>query len=153
MVHELALDGSVVRLTNLSLPDDSDNSQVRMLHQICIFIVLNFFSLVSGYKGQIGDSVLCWGCEQAAKVIRKFGQGWACWHKGEYSRDCSSVSITQEICRFSFSLISSLVPSLVPASFPFSQPSFLGLGTRFLCLKFWSTELWSYRLLVCPMMS
>ena len=59
MVHELALDGSVVRLTNLSLPDDSDNSQVRMLYQICIFIVSNYFSLVSGYKGQIGDSVLC----------------------------------------------------------------------------------------------
>lgn len=31
MVRELAVDGSVVRLTSLSLPDDgSDKSQVRM---------------------------------------------------------------------------------------------------------------------------
>jgi len=48
MVHELALDGTVVRLSSLSLPDDSDNSQVCMhssnLHisLISIFFCFNF---------------------------------------------------------------------------------------------------------------
>ena len=60
MVHELALNGSVVKLSSLSLPDDSDNSQVCMhSSNLHISLISIFFALISGYKGQFGDSVLC----------------------------------------------------------------------------------------------
>lgn len=113
IVHELALDGSVVKLTDLSLPQESAGDvQVQYSLQshsqasppswnetmrsrgLELTYCFNFLCCVlAGYKGQFRKCVLSWWGGQVAEVVRERRWNKSCGREGEYvvSRTLCSV--------------------------------------------------------------